>query len=251
MKMYYDLESQIDMEGLENLHFKICLGIAKSKKFISTRLIPHYEMSGQFCEAVDFKNSEYGRAGKIAEDSNPMLTDEEAKEYNKLSYNEKRYIMELYCKGYCDGYFVPITFIKSDPGLEFSAFYKDKCSSSINMQFFPELMEWIYHKTPFIHVGRIMFFNTTHYLHSDMHYDRRDNWNDGRHHFIWFNPFKMKKFFLVDGYEKIYVDSKAVFFDMQYIHGADPSTFSTYSLRIDGQLSEEFCKANDILWKKR
>jgi hypothetical protein len=49
MKMYYDLESQIDMKGLEDLHFKICLGIAKSLKFISTRLIPHYEMSGQFC----------------------------------------------------------------------------------------------------------------------------------------------------------------------------------------------------------
>jgi hypothetical protein len=251
MKLYYDLESQIDMEGLENLHFKICLGLAKSKKFISTRVVPHYEMTGQFHEAVDFKDNEYPRVGSIADDRVPMLTDYETEEYNKLSYNEKRDLMEMYCKGYCDGYYVPITYVPVKTMSKYSPFYKEQNSPSVNIQYFPELMNWITHNTPFIHIGRIMFFKTTHHLYSDMHYDRKDDWNDGRHHFIWFNPFNMKKFFLVDRYEKIYVDSKAVFFDMSVVHGADPSPFSTYSLRIDGQLSEEFCKANDILWKKR
>jgi hypothetical protein len=251
MKLFYDLESQIDMEGLEKLHFKICLGIAKSRKFSSARLIPHYEMTGQFQKAVDFKNNEPYRTGNIADDKITTLTDQQSEEYNKLQYAEKREFMEIYSKGYCDGYYVPITFTPPRTGLKYAAFYEDQNVPSINMQYFPELMDWITHKTPFIHLGRIMFFKTTHYLYNDMHYDRRDEWNDGRHHFIWFNPFNMKKFFLVDGYEKIYVNSKAIFFDMSVIHGVEPSPFSTYALRIDGQLSEEFCKANDILWKKR
>jgi hypothetical protein len=251
MKLYYDLESQNDIEGLEKLHFKICLGIAKSKKFSSTRLIPHYEMSGQFNEAIDFKDKEPYRTGNIADDTIPTLTDNQTVEYNKLGYSEKRDFMEIYSKGYCDGYYVPITYTRPQTESKYAAFHKDQNLPSINIQHFPELMNWIEHKTPFIHIGRIMFFKTTHHLHSDMHYDRRDNWNDGRHHFIWFNPFKMKKFFLLEGYKKIYVDSKAVFFDMGAVHGAEPSPFSTYALRIDGQLSEDFCKANNILWKKR
>jgi hypothetical protein len=253
MKPFYDLESQIDLEGLEELHFKICLGIAKSRKFSTTRLIPHYEMTGQFQKAVDYKNFEPTRVGGINEIEPPVpgLTDEEIKEYNELSIYEKKDFLELFAKGYCDGYIVPITYTPKNPKTEFSAFYKDQCPPSINMQYFPELMDWITHKTPFIHVGRILILKTTNHLHGDMHYDRRDEWNDGRHHFIWFNPFNMKKFFLVDGYEKIYVNTKAAFFNMNLLHGAEPSPFATYSLRIDGQLSEEFCKANDILWKKR
>jgi hypothetical protein len=251
MKLYYDLESQIDMEGLEKLHFKICIGISKSRKFPTTRIIPHYEMTGQFREAVDFKNLESNRILNVADETAPNLDKEELEIYNKMSYDEKRHFMEIYCKGYRDGDYIPITHKNPKSNDSFSAFYKEHNLPSFNMQYFPELMDWIIHKTPFIHLGRIMLFKTTHYLHTDMHFDRRDNWNDGRHHFIWFNPFKMKKFFLVDGYEKIYIESKAVFFDMSFMHGSDPTPFSTYSLRIDGQLSEEFCKANDILWKKR
>lgn len=252
MKKIYDLDSKLDIASLENLHFKICMGIAKSKTNPSTRIMPHYEMSGDFKAAVDYKNNEQiARIAAIADDATAVLTPDELTEYNLLSYTQKRNVLELYKNGYRDGDFVRIRFTKDEFLRDkFATFYSDKTDWTENTQHFPELMAWI-QQLPFIDIGRILIFVTRQYIHSDLHYDRRDVWANGMHHFIWFNPFNKKKFFLVDGYEKEFVNTRAAFFDTSYLHGNEPIPETAYSIRVDGQLSEEFCRENDIEWVKR
>ena len=46
--------------------------------------------------------------------------------------------------------------------------------------------------------------------------------------------------------KKVYIDTKAVYFDDQCYHGGDATAKSTYALRIDGIFSEEFRK---IIWQ--
>ena len=247
----WPLDNLIDVRPLEDLHFKICLGIAKSKLTPNIRVIPHYEAKRRFREAVDYKSVEQSRIFAVADDGLEHLSDKEVESYEKLSYVERRKFLQLYCNGYYDGDFVRVRFTKKEFLKDkFATFYADKTEESLNYGHFTELMTWI--KTlPFQEIGRILFFVTNAHMAADMHYDRKDDWYDGRHHFIWFNPFNQKKFFLVDGYQKEYVKDKAIFFDTSYLHGSDESDQTTYTLRIDGQLTEEFCAKAGIKWKKR
>lgn len=247
----YALDSLIDIKPLEDLHLKICAGIAKSKPTPSTRVIPHYEMAGDFKRAVDFKNNEISRISAVADEGINLFKDEELEIYSKLSYVEKRRFLELYAHGYTDGEFIRVRFTKNEFLKDkFATFYSDKTEWCLNTPHFPELIDWIT-TLPFIDIGRILIFVTHQYMVSDMHYDRRDDWNDGKHHFVWFNPFGMKKFFMVNGYEKEYFKTKVAFYDVGYLHGADPSPYTTYTVRVDGQLSEDFCNKAGIKWSER
>jgi len=53
----WNLDPYINVDPLENLHFKICQGIAVSNRDLATRVVPHYEMQGNINLAIDFKNS--------------------------------------------------------------------------------------------------------------------------------------------------------------------------------------------------
>jgi len=251
MQKIVKLDNFIDVKPLEDLHFDNCIGIAKSKATPSTRLIPHLEMQGRWKEAVDYKNNEQARIAAVADEAEKNLKPEEIEAYRKLTYVEKRHFWRLYWNGYTEGDFVRVRFTKNEFLTDkFATFYADKTEESINYPHFTKVMDWV--KTlPFREIGRVMFFVTNHYMHTDMHFDRRDDWYDGRFHFIWFNPFSMKKFFLVNGYDKEYVDNKAIFFDTSYLHGAEPCDRTTYTFRVDGQFTEEFCERTGIKWKQR
>jgi len=248
---FWNLDPYINIDPLEKLHLKICQGIALSNRDIATRVIPHYEMQGNIKAAIDFKNSDISRISAVSEPIENILTDEEKIIYQPLGYNQKRTFLELYKNGYTDGEYVRIRFTKKENVSDtFSTFYSDTTEWTENTKYFSELLEWIY-TLPFIDVGRILIFITKHYMHGDLHYDRRDDWLDGRHHFIWLNPFNQKKFSLYEGYEEIPVTSKAAFFDTRLIHGSKIHDRSVYSIRIDGQLTKQFCKQANIPWMQR
>jgi hypothetical protein len=251
MKKVYDLESDLDIASLEQMHFEICLGISKSKTTPSVRVIPHYEQQGLWREAVNYKNTEIPRIAAVADDVESILSPEQLAYYNGLSYIQKRNFLELFCNGYRDGDFVRLKMTKSEYLHDkFATFYDDKTEWIDNCNYFPNLIPWI-KQLPFREIGRILIFITHQYKHSDLHYDRRDEPFDGRHHFIWLNPNSRKKFFIVDGYNKEYLDTKAAFFDTSYLHGADPVPYTTYSIRVDGQLDKDFCDKHGILWGPR
>lgn len=251
MKNIYDLESSLDIEGLEKIHFNICVGIAKSNLTPTTRIIPHHEQQGRFIEAIDYKNSEMARISAVADDAESFLSSEELHVYNTLTYVQKRNVLELYKQGFRDGDFVRLKMTKQEFLKDkFATFYDSKTEWVENHKNFPELVDWI-KRLPFLEIGRVLIFVTKQYMHSDIHYDRRDDWMSGKHHFIWFNPFKMKKFFFVNGYEKEYVDTKAAFFTTDRLHGCEPVPYTAYSIRVDGQLTKEFCEQHNIEWCPR
>jgi hypothetical protein len=248
-----NFDSVINTEKLEQCHLEICAGIAKSQINISSRVMPHLEMRGNLDELIKYKNKEDPRISTVANAAkDESLTELEKKYYSDLNFEQKKKFLQLYKQAYADGEFVKIKFTKSDFANEpFATFNDSMCELHPNAQYFPQTMEFI-KKLPFIETGRILIFVSYHYLHSDVHFDRRDQCFDGRNHFIWFNPFKNKSFFLIDenGDQK-FIESKSAFFNTRYLHGSLPSTHMTYTLRIDGQLTKEFCDQTGILWSPR
>lgn len=250
-KIIWDLDGQVGISELEKLHLNICHGIARSSRDYSTRILPHYEALGDIKSAIDYKNQEESRISAVKSDPVNLLTAEELSIYNSLNYNQRRVFLETYCGAYTDGEFVRLRFTKSQHlDDKFSTFYSSTTEETENAKFFPELMSWI-NTLPFTDIGRILIFVTKHHLPGDLHYDRRDDWLDGKHHFIWFNPFGTKKFSIYDGYTEIPVTSKSIFFDTSYIHGSGKNSNTAYSIRVDGQLSKDFCDKNGIPWKQR
>lgn len=248
-----NLDANINTAELEQCHLEICAGIAKSEVNVSSRVMPHLEMNANLEELINYKNKENSRIYTVANAvANESLTENEKKYYSELNFEQKKKFLQLYKKAYADGEFVKIKFTKSAHADElFATFNNSMCELHPNAQHFPQTMKFI-SGLPFIETGRILLFVSYHYLHSDVHFDRRDECFDGRNHFIWFNPFKKKSFFLIDeNGDRKFVDSKSAFFNTRYLHGSLPSPFMTYTLRIDGQLTKKFCEQNGILWAKR
>jgi hypothetical protein len=247
----WNLENKIDISGLENIHLEICCGIALSTRDLSTRLIPHHEAEGNIKEAIDFKSSEEARISAVKDDVSQFLSSNELKIYDSFNYNQKRVFLEVYKGAYTDGEFVRIKFTKKENlNDKFATFYSSTTELTENAKHFPLLLNWI-NTLPFSDIGRILIFVTKHHLPGDLHYDRRDDWLDGRHHFIWLNPFGQKKFSIYEGYTEVEVSSKAMFFDTSCIHGSGSNNRTVYTIRVDGQFTKEFCDENNIPWKQR
>jgi hypothetical protein len=247
----WSLDHLIDIAGLEELHLEICRGIAMSNRDLSTRLVPHLEMTKGLDAALAFKNKEPPRIYSVSDDARLLLSEEELEAYLPMTYNQKRTFLEVYKGAYTDGEFIRIRFTQKEHLLRpYSTFHSNQTEWTENAQHFPRLLSWI-NKLPFSDIGRILIFLTKHHLHGDIHYDRRDHWLDGRHHFLWLNPFGQKKFYLYDGNQPIHVTSKAAFFDTSYLHGTSIHETTVYSLRIDGQLNQEICNQVGIPWSPR
>lgn len=248
-----ELDDFVDVTELESCHLEICAGIAQSKTNMSSRVIPHYEMQNDFNELIQFKSNESARIGNVASEGLEFLTTEQEKKYFKLlNHEQKKRFLQLYKNAYWDGEFVRLKFTRNEYLQQpYATFYDSMCEWHPNAEYFPNTVNFI-KSLPFKEIGRVLFFVSYHYLHSDVHFDRKDDCFNGQHHFIWFNPNRQKKFFLIDDHRKqISFNSKTAFFNTRYLHGATPSDKMTYSLRVDGQLREDFCKQTGILWARR
>jgi hypothetical protein len=238
--------------NLEDCHLEICYGLAHSSVHTSARVIPHLEMQNNFLELTEFKLNEGPRIQNVAESHSSILTEEENQYYNKLNIEQKKRFLRFYKNAYCDGEFVQIKFPQREFAQKpFATFTEADCEWHQNAKYFEKTLQFV-STLPFLEIGRILFFVSYHHLPSDVHYDRQDNVFDGKNHFLWLNPFQQKKFFLIDDEKnKKYVDSSCAFFNTRYLHGAEASPKTTYSMRIDGQFTEEFCKKAGILWTAR
>lgn len=250
-----ELDKFIDIAPLEECHLEICAGIAKSHTDLSARVNPHFEMEGSWEQLVKYKSEEVDRIAAVKDDGEDLLTEAEYEYFKDLTHNEKKRFMQLYKNAYCDGEFVRLKFTKphywGGQLDKYATFYDDKCIWMYDMIHFPKTIDFI-NSLPFADVGRILLFVTYAHMPSDLHYDRKDNPFDGRHHFMWFNPFGQKRFFLVDeNGNKQYINSKVAMFDTTRLHGSDPSPMATYTLRVDGQLDEAFCNKIGLPWTKR
>ncbi len=250
---YINLDPFVDISALESLHDEICYGLAKSEFSLAARPIPHLEMSDSPVEKlIEFKHNEGLRVEEIIKEAPELLSRHELKYYRALNHEQKKRFLIFYKNAYCDGEYVRLRY----PRKEFrknqeAIFYSKNCDWHPNSQHFEKTLSFI-KDLPFMDLGRVVFFITYQYMKSDIHHDRSNECYDGRHHYLWINPFRQKKFFLLheDG-SKEYIDSKVCIFDGTILHGCDAPNKHVYSLRIDGQLNPEFCQIAGIPWKAR
>jgi hypothetical protein len=122
-------------------------------------------------------------------------------------------------------------------------------------QYFPNVVKWVEQTITngiFEHIGRVIFF---HCEADGMPFEHRDlDANNGvfendfytphRNEFIHIRPNTKKGFYIwdPDTKTKVYLNTKAAWWNDQDWHGGDQIKEQSYSLRIDGKFTDEFRK---------
>lgn len=123
----------------------------------------------------------------------------------------------------------------------------DMCKDTKNFVNFPFLRSWI--KTlPMAGIGRVILFvqqeGMCTPIHSDLRHSRESKGYKAifppAHEFLWFGF--DKRLFMVDEdtQERFPVTSKSAWFNSFDLHGSEPDVYTKFSLRVDGQFTEEF-----------
>lgn len=122
-------------------------------------------------------------------------------------------------------------------------------------QYFPKTVAWIENMITegiFEHIGRVIFF---HCEADGIPFEHRDldakngilsnqEYTEHRNEFIHIRPNTKKAFYLwdPDNKNKIYLNTRAAWWNDQDWHGGERIMEQSYSLRIDGKFTEEFRK---------
>ena len=136
--------------------------------------------------------------------------------------------------------------------LKHNAFFeKDKTSPEWTpeaQKYFPKIIDYI-ETLPFKTIGRVLFFTTFPGqrvpVHRDAHVEphRDHNMNlffkAGRKSFIW-DPINKEKIYLDP-------DAKSYFFNNRDFHGVDPEPGFRYTLRVDGQFTDDVCRRLELV----
>ena len=118
-------------------------------------------------------------------------------------------------------------------------------------QYFPDTVKWVESMvgTIFKDIGRVIFFHCEHdgipFEHRDL--DAKNGVNvvkPHRNEFIHIRPNTKKGFYIWDPEKqnKIYINSRAAWWNDVDWHGGDKIMEQSYSLRIDGKFTDEFRK---------
>lgn len=238
---YINLDPFIDINGFTELHYKICKGIVLSEN----------KKEGNMVEPGGF-------------DAHPPLPFKPffkaIKEYEQLDYNDEirvvgREIGEWqnrdkfmqYLKlslGAYDPY--QFVFLKSEAGGWETRFEEKEWTS--DSQYFPELKQWLQTLVGpvFKYLGRIIIFKAEHdcqmIMHRDLILPEETDYFNHRHEFIHLRPSLDKPFYFWDPESdtKILMESRASFFNDQDWHSGGKTNKQTYSIRIDGEFTDEF-----------
>lgn len=116
-----------------------------------------------------------------------------------------------------------------------------KCKDHAIKANFGVFFSWLDQQGIFESIGRAIVFlnerNTSVLEHRDYH-----DGKSRKDHFIWISPLGNKSFYVRDDNEKAYVNSRVCYFDNANIHGSDVLPDPTFSIRIDGNFSQDFIK---------
>jgi len=116
--------------------------------------------------------------------------------------------------------------------------------------YFPETVKWVESMvgTIFQDIGRVIFFLCDHdgmpFEHRDLDGDKGNaqGYSPHRNEFIHIRPNTKKPFYLWDPelQNKVYINSRAAWWNDQDWHGGDAIKEQSYALRIDGKFTDEF-----------
>lgn len=247
-KSHFSLDDFLDIEGWKKLHPEICRGLVLSQNkkegnlysCAGAEISPHYGFRKYIYQALEEYNS-------LPNDHPIKIQGRLIGELN----NRDQFIQYIkLALGAYDSY--QFVFLKTEEGGWDSRF--EEKSWTPDAEHFPGLKLWLEGLVGdvFEHLGRIIFFKQEHdtipAIHRDLYQGKSDDYPPHRHEFIHLTPDENKGMFLWDSTndQKIYMSSRANFWNDLDWHSASPSPVQTYSLRIDGVFTESFRKRLEI-----
>ena len=213
--LYATLDQYIDLTEFDNLHYKICRGLAKSR---------HLATVGNLDVNVEniLTDGSYTHLCQIFKLYKSYPDSSEIKNISKdLNENELAVFLKYGFGGYdlYQTYFI-------EP-------LKD---------YFLEAYIWINNlKT----LGIFVNIDEAYFLTLDSGGIPFDHYHPNRGsaaEFLHIRPKLVRPFYVKDSntLEKTYIDARVAWWDDRVIHGGDPVKFPTYTLRIDGVFTDEF-----------
>ena len=123
--------------------------------------------------------------------------------------------------------------------------YQDKhksanCSAVKEDAEFAFFYHWLDSQKIFSDYGRVNIFINHPGTFTHTHKDYPTDDTSVVDQFLWITFNDRKKFFLLDGEEKIYLPGYCNWFNTHNLHGTDPVEQSCYTIRVDGTFSDEF-----------
>lgn len=264
---YVSLDHDIDVDGLERIYYEICEGIACAKvrytssilekesnhaKFNHAEILKKYELWNRLIDARDQVVD--SQIDEIGDDNLPeWVTNEQIRSiHSKLSWPEKKRFEQFALGAFVYGESIPVRNVRPNFEHNYGSFVGAECFDE-NVEYFQLLRNWI-NELPLKEIGRVFVLVSYNNLIGRMHHDRRDaNFDQSKYQFLWLNPFGKKQLYILDTESrgKYYVKSKAAIWNAMDLHSTDATQECAFSIRIDGQFTEEFCKKNNIPWSSR
>lgn len=235
---YLNLESEVDLAGVQSIELDIALGLTKSRHLI-TDGTTSYESSYK----NEFQTNKKNLMDETCPEKLKDLNNKFYEYYKQLDFDRADCRMfTKYAGEYLQlGQILNLRHANGpDP-------YKDKgradlCCDTEAYQHFPSLKDWINNQKIFTEIGRIVFFLNGPGEEPLIHWDR---YSGKREHFILINlhpGIRKKSFLLDDAGNKVFIDSKVYTFDTRNYHGTTGLGFPSWTLRIDGQFESSWAK---------
>ena len=252
---YLDLESHLDMAAFDNLQPEIIRGFAEAREYAKegTWMAPGFTFE-KMSYIVNWKP-----IYKALEEFMSLPDDDPIKIngmplYQNLTDYKYRNKFTRYLK---------MAMGANDPYIYYFLWQEGSWDDRTaprklteEAKFFPNTVSWIEKLITdgiFEHIGRVIFFHCEHdgipFEHRDL--DAKNGVNVDYPHnneFIHIRPNTKKAFYLwdPDTKNKIYLNSRAVWWNDQDWHGGEKIIEQSYSLRIDGKFTEDFRKKLNI-----
>jgi hypothetical protein len=251
---YLDLSEYIDIEAFDRLQPEIFTGFSLARNYAKegTWMKPGFDQSyGSY-------NWNWKPIYKALDDFFKLPDDdpikvEGLKLHNNIKDHHSRNLFTRYLKMAMGAYDPYIYYFLWEEGS-----WDDRSSPrklTPEAEYFPTVVKWVedlIKQNIFEHIGRVIFFHCEAdgipFEHRDLN-DKITNrdangYSPHRNEFIHIRPNTKKAFYIWDpeSKNKIYINSKAAWWNDQDWHGGERIMEQSYSLRIDGKFTEEFRK---------
>ena len=249
---YFNLEKYVDMDKFDYLQPEIIKGFAEAR---------HCAKEGTWMKpGFDQSNGSYiwhwKPIYKALEEFHNLPDSDPIKKqgltlYNNITDHQSRNVFTRYLKMALGAYDPYIYYFLWEEGSWDDRTAPRKLTDEA--AYFPETVQWVegmINKGIFEHIGRVIFFICDHngypFEHRDLDGSKGDNqgYSAHRNEFIHLRPNTKKAFYLWDPEKKnkVYINTRAAWWNDQDWHGGEAIMEQSYSLRIDGKFTEEFRK---------
>jgi hypothetical protein len=248
-KAYFDLEPYLDMKGFEELQPEIIRGFAEAREFAKegTWMKPGFTF-----EQMSYKHN-WKPVYQAMEEFLSLPDDDPIKKngidlYKDFKDYKARNKFTRYIKMAMGAYDPYIYYFLWEEGSWDDRTAPRKLTEEA--KYFPNTVNWVENLITagiFDHIGRVIFFHCEAdgipFEHRDL--DAKNGVNivmPHRNEFIHIRPNTKKAFYVWDPDEKnkIYLNTKAAWWNDVDWHGGERIMEQSYSLRIDGKFTEEF-----------